>query len=166
MNDIQKLKIHGSELSYVTECDYLGIRIDHKLFFDKFYEKVKNSVTHKLFMLGKIRKFLNITAAVTILKSTVLPFFEYGGIFLEASEPRYRDKLHRMFVRGIKISLNNFYTFYSEYDLHCEINFLPLCYRRKIMISKLMFKEILHMLNSRDTFPGSDPLFLTASQVI
>ena len=142
LENIRKLKIHGSYLNYVTECDYLGIRIDYKLFFDKFYEKVKNSVNHKLYMLGKVRKFLNTPAAVTVLKSMVLPFFEYGGIFLEASEPRYRDKLHRLFVRGIRISLNNFYTFYSEFDLHTEINFLPLCYRRKIMIAKQMFKEV------------------------
>ena len=107
-----------------------------KLCFDKFYEKVRNSVNHKLYMLSKIRKFLNRTASVTILKSMVLPFFEYGGIFLEAAEPRYRDKLHRLFVRGIRIALNNFYTFYNEYDLHAEINFLPLCYRRRIMVCK------------------------------
>lgn len=92
-------------------------------------------------MLGKIRKFLTKQASVTILKSMVLPFFEYGGVFLEAAEPRYRDKLHRLFVRGIRIALNNFYPFVSEYYLHNEINLLPLCYRRRIMICKLMFKE-------------------------
>ena len=142
LDNIKKLSLQGTTLDYVTECDYLGIRIDYKLFFDKFYEKVKCSVNHKIYMLDRVRKFLNKTAAVTVLKSMVLPFFEYGGVFLEACEPRFRDKLHRIFVRGIRIALNNFYTYFNEYDLHTEINLLPLCYRRKIMISKLMYKEI------------------------
>ena len=71
----------------------------------------------------------------------VLPFFEYGGLFLEACEPRFRDKLHRLFCRGIRIALNNYYDFFSAYDLHTEINFLPLSYRRAIMICKFMFKQ-------------------------
>ena len=141
LDRINKLKLFGKDLTYVTECDYLGIRIDYKLFFDKFYSKVKQSASHKIFMLSKIRKYLNKQASVTVLKSMVLPFLEYGGIFLEACEQKLRDKLHRIFCRGIRIALNNFYPYFSEFDLHDEINFLPLCYRRRIMVAKYMFKE-------------------------
>ena len=141
LSNINKLKLNNHELDYVTECDYLGIRIDFKLSFEKFYKKVKQSSNHKLYMLGRIRKYLNTTAAVTILKSMVLPFLEYGGLFLEACDERFQDKLHRIFCRGIRLALNNYSNHINEFELHQAINFLPLTYRRGLMIAKHMFKE-------------------------
>ena len=40
LENIKKLTLNGTNLDYVTECDYLGIRIDYKLFFDKFRKKL------------------------------------------------------------------------------------------------------------------------------
>ena len=68
-------------------------------------------------MLGHIRKFLNVTASVTILKSMVLPFLEYGGLFLEACEDGYQEKLYGIFLRGICLALNNFSPRFNDYDL-------------------------------------------------
>ena len=136
---IEQLQIFGKNIEYVQECDYLGIRLDSKLNFGKFFVKVKNSINHKLFILNRIRKFIDTRAAVTILKSMVLPFFEYGGIFLELIDDRLKDKLERLFIRGIRIALNKFYNFISSYDLYNEINLLPISYRRIFMLLKMTF---------------------------
>ena len=77
-----KLNLLSQEISYVTNCKYLGIQIDHKLNMNLFMKQVKQQVLHKIYMLGKIRKYLIVFAAVTIFKTMLLPFFEYGSIFL------------------------------------------------------------------------------------
>ena len=148
---IKKIQLFGNEINYVSDCDYLGINIDFKLNFDKFFSKLKTSVLHKINMLGRIRKFLTKDAATIIFKSMALPYFEYGSIFLEILNQKQLDKLDRIFLRGIRIATNNYLNLPPR-SLYDSINILPLQYRRFTAINKLIFKKI-----ERKEIPMSNP---------
>ena len=138
---IPKLTLLSQSLDFVEECDYLGIRLDYKLNMNSFMSKVKKSVLHKIYLLTKLRKFLTLEASITIFKSMVLPYFEYGNIFLEACEVSVLKKLDRVFVRGLRVTLKN-YEKTDEHDLMKNVKILPLQMRREISIAKLMFNKL------------------------
>ena len=139
---LPKLKLFSENLNYVESCDYLGIRLDCKLNMNAFSVKVKSSVLHKIYMLSKIRKFLTLEAAVLVFKNMILPYFEYGNVFLSICEESILKKLDRIYIRGIKIALKS-YDKIDEKTLLDKIKLLPLKSRREISISKLMFNKLM-----------------------
>ena len=103
--------------------------------------KIKSQVLHKIYMLSKARKYLTLGASITVFKSMLLPYFEYGHIFLEICPDRLIEKVDRLFLRAIRIALKD----YSNVDHKIILNkmkILPLNMRREISICKLMFNKI------------------------
>ena len=72
----------------------------------------------------------------------LLLFFEYGSIFLEICPDNLKDKLDRLFLRGIRITLKN-YDCVDESFLLDKIGILSLRSRREICICKIMLNKIL-----------------------
>ena len=81
LNDVPKLTLLNHELNHVENCKYLGINIYYKLNMDVFVTHMKNQVLHKIYVLTRARKFLTLAASITVFKSMLLPFFEYGNVF-------------------------------------------------------------------------------------
>ena len=106
-----------------------------------FLNKVKSQVMHKIYMLSKVRKYLTLEASITIFKSMLLPFFEYGSIFLEPCPDKLKSKLDRLYLRGIRLALRN-YDNVDEGVLLDKISLLSLRDRREICIGKLIFNKI------------------------
>ena len=90
--NIPKLKLLVHEIKYVETCDYLGIRLDRKLSMIPYMNKVKSQVMHKIYMLSRVRKYLKLEASITIFKSMLLTYFEYGSIFLEPCPEKLKSK--------------------------------------------------------------------------
>ena len=44
-----------------------------------------SKVTHKLSVLTKIRKYIDVHTSLTLYKSMILPHFDYGDIIYEAT---------------------------------------------------------------------------------
>ena len=109
---------------------------------DAFVNNMKNQVLHKIYMLTKARKYLTLGAAITVFKSMLLPFFEYGNIFLEICNNKLKDKIDRLFLRGIRIALNDYINI-EEKILYNKMKILPLNLRREMSICKLMFSKIM-----------------------
>ena len=106
-----------------------------------FMNKVKSQVMHKIYMLSRVRKYLTRDAAITIFKSMLLPFFEYGSVFLEPCPEKLKGKLDRLYLRGIRLALKN-YDNVDEGVLLDKIILLSLRDRREICIGKLVFNKI------------------------
>ena len=62
---------------------YLGLTLDGTLSFSNHISTVLNSVSHKAYILSKIRKFIDIRAAIKIYKSMILPYFDYTDIVFD-----------------------------------------------------------------------------------
>ena len=64
---------NGIEIMYVNIFNYLGIKLDNKLDFESHAKECLRLVSHKLYLVSKIRNTLNKDQAITIYKSKILP---------------------------------------------------------------------------------------------
>ena len=87
--------IRGKNIKRVTQYNYLGILLDSELSLTPLYKNIEKRVIDKVYMLRKIRKYLNYKAALMIYKQTILPIFDYAGYLLLACN---RDKKHDLQV--------------------------------------------------------------------
>ena len=78
------IKMQGMSIDYVTSYLYLGVDIDNMLTFRKHYNNTFKNVSHKLFILRKIRHMINVKAALDITKTMLCSVIDYGNIFLSS----------------------------------------------------------------------------------
>ena len=76
-----KLYMRGSILDEVDSYRYLGTEVDNRLNGEVQYNKPLHNLGLKVRTFGKIRKFLDTKAALTVFKSTILPLIDYNDHF-------------------------------------------------------------------------------------
>lgn len=130
---------NGTILERVQQYDYLGLTIQQNLKLESHIRKLIKNTQHKVYLFGKIRKFLSAKLAVLVLKTFILPKLEYGDIFLLGSKKQDVDKLQKLLNVCLRICFPS-KNIISNVALHNMAKLLPLCYRRKISILKHMFK--------------------------
>ena len=97
--------IDGFKLQYVNHFNYLGIKMENTLTFEHHANETTRMVAHKLYLLSKIRKYINTQQAITIYRSMIVPYFDYGDIFLinislktiDKHCTKYHDMLHSIY---------------------------------------------------------------------
>ena len=104
-NQLKHFKIGIEELGYVTSYPYLGVKLDNKLTFELHVKETLKLASHKIYLLSKIRKYVTGSQALTIYKSKILPYFDYGDILCIGSHGQSLDKLQRMQNRALRICL-------------------------------------------------------------
>lgn len=75
------IKMNNVILEQVCTYKYLGVLVDDALSFKMHVMNVIKNVSHKVYMLGKIRPKLTETAAIMVYKSMILPLFDIGNVF-------------------------------------------------------------------------------------
>ena len=68
-------------MHYVNSYLYLGIYIDEYLTFKKYFDTLFQNVSHKLYILRKIRSMINVKASLDIVKTMMCSIIDYGNIF-------------------------------------------------------------------------------------
>ena len=101
-----KLHIDNNELDYVDSFTYLGIKLDRELKFDQQLKETKRLVTHKTYLLSRIRCYLNNDQALAIFKSKIVPYFDYGNIFYHDTNQALLKKLQSIQNRALRICLH------------------------------------------------------------
>lgn len=135
------ININGSRLDLVKSFTYLGMVLDNRLTFQQHYYNLAKKLAHKIHLLSRIRCFMDKRTALTIYKTHLLSFMEYGGIFLDGLVQQLRTKLQRSQNRCLRIChACNRYT--SAFELHQSSKLMSLRYRRKIAIGNVMYKRI------------------------
>ena len=86
-------------------------------------------------MLSKIRKFITIEQALTIYRSKIVPYFDYGDVFLMNVTVRTKEKLQRMQNRALRICLKT--------EGRSNVNML----HNTCSINKLDDRRVSHLLN-------------------
>ena len=97
--------ISGAKLNYVNYFNYLGIKLDRTLSFEKHATECIHMVSHKLYLLSRVRKYITIGQAISIYKSKIVPYFDYGDIFLINVSSKTRDRLQKLQNRALRICL-------------------------------------------------------------
>ena len=93
----------NDRIQQVPSYKYLGVILDTGLNFNSQIQQTMNKVSHKLYVLSKIRQFLSTKSAVLIYKTMILPYFDYGDIVYMFSSKNELDKLERLQERCINI---------------------------------------------------------------
>ena len=134
------LEINNVPLQTVPTYKYLGITLDSTLTYNYHVKTVANMVTYKSVLLGKIRRNLNENVAMSIYKTMILPYFDYGDIIYDNASVEILDKLQRLQNKCLKIC-KGYNNRYSTKDLHHETNTPMLEDRRKVHINNFMFSR-------------------------
>ena len=99
MLDIQ-LSLNANILERVCSYKYLGLILDEHLNYNKHITEMTKLISHKLFLLSKIRRYITTDACINIFKTMVLSVIEYCDIIYAGT---MQEKL---FYRGLRICLN------------------------------------------------------------
>lgn len=140
-DNIRNLKIDNRDLEYVDRFKYLGILLDRRLNFRLHHREIMKRLNDKIFLLCKIRKFINTFTAVIIFKSYILSYLEYGTIFLDCIPLNLKNKRQRLQIKSLRVChLRDRHM--SNFELHQVSRVLPLRIRRKMSICSLMFRKV------------------------
>ena len=132
------LEVKGNRIHQVKTYKYLGVTIDENLTFNCHINNVIKSANHKLYLLKRIRRFLNIETAVLLYKSHVLPILEYGSILFMKSSIKHLERLQVIQNMGIKTALEVSKRANTNM-IHKQVNLNLLDERREIQLLKYMF---------------------------
>ena len=99
------LYINNTSIDFVHQYKYLGVILDSHLTFNKHLNNIIKITAHKINLLAKVRQYLTEFASVTIYKTMILPYFDYGDILFMNSSKKLLGKLDRLQKRAVKICL-------------------------------------------------------------
>ena len=97
------LSLNNTVLEKVCSYKYLGFILDDQLNFNKHITGTVNIVSHKLYLLSKVRKYLTKHACILVFKTMILSLIEYGNIVYAGTTNKNLDKLDKLFYRGLRI---------------------------------------------------------------
>ena len=98
-----KLTINNVNIDFVHQYKYLGVVLDPHLTFNKHLNNIIKITAHKINLLAKVRQYLTETASLTIYKTMILPYFDYGDILFINSQKKLLQKLDRLQKRAVKL---------------------------------------------------------------
>ena len=158
------LSLNNVPLERVCSYKYLGFILDGHLNFNKHINSMVSTVSHKLYLLSRIRRYLNDTACILIFKTMVLSILEYGNIIYSGTSLNNLDKLDKLFYRGLRIcDSNNNNRNKNQLCQDCRIS--PLENRREVQLMLFMHKQTqnLELLKKpkKKTRLHSAPVFKT-----
>ena len=103
--------------------------------------EISKLVSHKLYLLSRIRKYINQKACITIFKSMVLSLIEYGDIIYQGTSCDNLDRLDKLCYRGLRICDNsNIKVPRNVLCTDCHISTLDI--RRELHLLLFMHKQL------------------------
>ena len=125
---------------FVKQFTYLSVILDDELLFHPLYRDCVRQVEQKLFVLKKIRNYINKFAAICMYKQMILPIFDFAGFMLISCTLGQKRELRKLQNRGIRTCLlYHRREHISIQRLHNEFKILSLEQRRQIQLLKLLF---------------------------
>ena len=111
-----------------------------RLNFRHHIDLLINTINFKLYLLSKIRKYLNDKCAITIYKSMVIPYFDYADIIYMYSNNPELKKSDRAHLRGLRICLK-VQGKMEDVDIYNLGNISSLNNRRIVHSRNFMYKQ-------------------------
>ena len=110
------------------------------LTFELHAAETMKMVAHKLYLLSRIRKYITSGQSIAIYKSKVVPYFDYGDIFLMNINKKTIDKLQKLQNRALRLCLaldgrSN------VNDMHNTCNINKLSHRREVHLLNFVYKK-------------------------
>ena len=136
--------VDNTRMQYVKQINYLGIKLEDTLTFELHASESMKMVAHKLYLLSRIRKYITTGQAITIYKSKVAPYFDYGDIFLMNISSKTIDELQKLQNRALRICVaRDGRSNVNELHNTCNVN--KLSHRREAHLLNFVYKRALNM---------------------
>lgn len=87
------ISINQVTLELVNEYKYLGIILDEPLKYNGHIKMIKQKVRQRAYLLKKVRNIVGHKEALTLYKSSILPFLDRGDIFFSSSDKQLLNSL-------------------------------------------------------------------------
>lgn len=88
-----ELKIGNTPLEQVQEFCYLGFIIDDLFSFNASIDMMHRKAASRFRTLVHLRELMTVNCAMIFMKSMILPFFDYGCLFLSSCTSKSLAKL-------------------------------------------------------------------------
>ena len=143
-------------LDQVREYKYLGLLLDTDLNFKSLRENLYRRVNLKILFFKKIRKYIDVTMAITIYKSTILPIIEYADFVYDHNIKYVSKKLQTLQNQGLNVVYNQHILPYTQREstetLHRNAKLYRLYHRRNLHLLSYAYKLSLNetLLDKRD----------------
>ena len=124
----------------MTSYKYLGIILDQTLSFNKHINNCIKNVAHTIYLLSKVRPYINVTTSTILYKSVILPNIDYGDIIYEATNTANLMKLQRLQNQCLRICARS-RDLIPTTELHCRYKVGILESRRQGHLNNYMFKQ-------------------------
>ena len=114
--------------------------LDDNLSFTPYYNMVKRKMENKIFVMSKIRKYIDKGTSVLIYKQAVLPLVEYAGFVLISCSIGQRHELQVLQNNALRLCKR--YRLLDRvqiHRLHSECTIIGLEQRRRKQLLRLMF---------------------------
>ena len=136
--------VDNTRMQYVKQINYLGIKLEGTLTSELHASESVRIMAHKLYLLSRIRRYITIGQVITIYKSKVAPYFDYGDIFLMNISSKTTDKLQKLQNRASRICLTrDGRSNVNELHNTCTVN--KLSNRREAHLLNFVYKRALNM---------------------
>ena len=136
------LQMGGQAIFCEPSYNYLGITLDSNLTFKKHVDQCAKIVSHKIYILSKIRRSISEDTAVFIYRSMIAPILEYGDVIYAGGLNEGLDKLQKLQSRALGVCLD-VHHYLPVILLHQETNIPKLNVSRSCNIKKYMYKQQL-----------------------
>ena len=97
------LSLNNQILEQVCSYKYLGLILDEHLTYKKHIKEMNKVISHKLYLMSKIRKYLTEQACIDIFKTMVLSVIEYCDIIYGGTSQGNLSTIDKLFYRGLRI---------------------------------------------------------------
>ena len=116
----------------------MGLLLDSNLNFKLLREKLYKKVTLK------IRKYIDVSMAKTIYKSTILPILEYADFVYDHDIKYVNKKLQGLQNKRLSVVYNQYIILYYDRDstetLHRKAKVFRLCYHRRLHLLSFAYR--------------------------
>ena len=134
------LKVQNESIEVVNHFCYLGIALDDLLTFEKHAKETIKLVAQKVSILAKLKAYLTSSQLLLLYKSKVLPYMDYGDIFVVNTYQRSLGKLQKQQNRALRICLGAG-RLEHRIDLHKSAKMEFLGQRRNMHLLNYMYKR-------------------------
>ena len=107
------LSMNTNRLEKVASYKYLGLTLDMNLNYNKHLENCLRLISHKAYLLSKIRMYIDTRTAITIYKTLILPVIEYGDVIYDGANQKLLDALQTSQNRILRICMHRLFYFTS-----------------------------------------------------
>lgn len=136
--------MNGEVVPMCENQKILGVHINHEFIWDKQISAVCQSVNYRLYILGKIRYYLPVSARIAFCNGYILPCIDYCSTIWGGTTKKNINKIAKLQKRAARLVFNDFST--PSKELFARLKWLPVTERIKHNKSVVVYKSIHNLM--------------------